>query len=482
MAYAEKRGDGESPWRVKYMTPTGERSRSGFATETEAVDWGREQERDIRARRWKDPRNGEITFEAWVEKWTAGQDLAPNTVENYAYHLRTHILPRWKNTPLYEIETLEVDAWQADIRRRGYAPSSAAKARSLMVTILEDAVVAKRIDANPAHVRRGRGRTDLQVDSNPEESLWCTADQALEIAERAGILTGRPDEFVMVLLAAFTGMRLGEVRGLERKYAKPGVRGLGGRRPQPGSIQVQWQLRQVGEKFFKAPPKKNSRRENLLPPFLSDLVSGQMERTKPGACGCGEHKGDYLFRPPGGDHHTRAMVANTWFRPAAGGRLVPKGSRERLRVMVDADGRYVQRRRAETVERMCSPDRPIAYAVATWAPIVEGLTFHDLRHSHKTWMISAGVPEVAQAERLGHKIPGVRGVYSHATPEMRQHVVDAMQELFVASLKKRARKGPSALPVLQELLEPHLGPWKWISQIPPIGGAKIIEIRRDQAV
>lgn len=470
MAYPEKRGKGETPWRVKYMTPAGELSRSGFATEQEAVDWGRKQEAEVRARRWNDPRHSEILLRDWAKDWIVAQDLAPNTLDNYAYHLRTHINPFLGDTPLYALETLAIDAWQADIRRRNYAPSSAAKARSILATMLEDAVVAKCIETNPAHVRRGRGRTDLRVSSSAEESLWCTADQALEIAERVGVLAGRADEFVMVLLAAYTGMRLGEVRGLERKHAKLGL------------VEVKWQLRQVDNLFFKAPPKKNSRGDIPLPPFLADLMSDQKQRTESRVCGCGEHKGDYLFRPPGGDHHTRAMVANAWFRPAADGRLVPKGPRERVRVMVDADGRYVQRRRAETLERMCSPDRPIAYAVATWRPIVEGLTFHDLRHSHKTWMISGGVPEVAQAERMRHKIPGVRGVYSHVTPEMRQHLVDAMQELFVTSLKRRARKGPSALPVLQAMLEPHLGPWEWISQIPPIGGAKIIKIRRDQAV
>ena len=35
-------------------------------------------------------------------------------------------------------------------------------------------------------------------------------------------------------------------------------------------------------------------------------------------------------------------------------------------------------------------------------PVKPGLTFHGLRHGHKTWMIAHGVPEVAQVRRLGH--------------------------------------------------------------------------------
>jgi integrase len=36
------------------------------------------------------------------------------------------------------------------------------------------------------------------------------------------------------------------------------------------------------------------------------------------------------------------------------------------------------------------------------APVKPGLTFHGLRHSHKTWMIDDNIPEIAQALRLGH--------------------------------------------------------------------------------
>ncbi|WP_375546538.1 tyrosine-type recombinase/integrase [Actinophytocola gossypii] len=57
-----------------------------------------------------------------------------------------------------------------------------------------------------------------------------------------------------------------------------------------------------------------------------------------------------------------------------------------------------------------------------WTPLAPGLHFHDLRHTHKTWLIEDGVPEVLQHQRLGHRLDGIRGVYSHVTPAM----VDAM--------------------------------------------------------
>jgi hypothetical protein len=43
-----------------------------------------------------------------------------------------------------------------------------------------------------------------------------------------------------------------------------------------------------------------------------------------------------------------------------------------------------------------------------------------LRHSHKTWLIADGIPEIAQAKRLGHHLANrLVEVYSHVAPENR---------------------------------------------------------------
>jgi hypothetical protein len=55
MAYAEKRGKGSRPWRVKYKIPGGEDSKSGFETKKAALSWGRDQEAKVRTGTWTDP-------------------------------------------------------------------------------------------------------------------------------------------------------------------------------------------------------------------------------------------------------------------------------------------------------------------------------------------------------------------------------------------------------------------------------------------
>ncbi|WP_435120875.1 hypothetical protein [Amycolatopsis thermoflava] len=61
-------------------------------------------------------------------------------------------------------------------------------------------------------------------------------------------------------------------------------------------------------------------------------------------------------------------------------------------------------------------------------PILPGLRFHDLRHSHKTWMIADGIPEVAQSRRLGHRIPDeIRDVYSNVAAEVGARLLDSLE-------------------------------------------------------
>lgn len=459
MAWAEKRGSGPTPSRVKYMG--GKFTRSGFATEQEALDWGRVQEAEARAKRWNDPRKGDITVAAWIAEWSKGQDLAETTVDNYTYMIRAHILPHFVDRTLSSLDPLEIAAWQKDIRGRGYAPSVAAKARSVFGTILSDAVDAKRITTNAAAKRRGRGRQDLNA-STTEESLWLNEHQVLAVAERASMISGRPDEFVEVILRAYTGMRGGEIRGLERKYCKL------------GNVRVEWQLREVAGRFIKAPPKHNSRRDIPLPPFLTALMSEHLKRVKSEKCEC--HKGDYVFRAQGGPHMGRTNFANRYFRLAVDGLPIPYKTRARLPLLVNSEGRLVIRR--GRVDRAWMEAR----AVASWLPIIPGATPHDLRHSQKTWGHDDGIPEVALNERLGHKMQGMDRIYLHVAPETRQKILEALEARWLRALKARARKGPSSVPVLQALLEAHLGPWALSSQIPPIAGAKIIVTQFAQAM
>jgi integrase len=75
-----------------------------------------------------------------------------------------------------------------------------------------------------------------------------------------------------------------------------------------------------------------------------------------------------------------------------------------------------------------------------WAPILPGLHFHDLRHTHKNWLIEDGVPEVLQHERPGQRMPGIRGTYSYVTHVMANAMLDGLPRRWERSAAAFTRK------------------------------------------
>ena len=99
---------------------------------------------------------------------------------------------------------------------------------------------------------------------------------------------------------------------------------------------------------------------------------------------------------------------------------------------------------------------PDGVPVASWLPLVPGLTAHGLRHGHRTWMAEDGIPDILAEQRLGHEVPGMRGLYTHVSDRMREALVRALQARWEDSLRARAAIRPhSPVPLLDELLAPH---------------------------
>ena len=477
MAYAEKRGKGPKPWRVKYKLPNGgEASESGFETKTAALTWGRDQEAKIREGRWTDPNAGKITVSEWIDRWLAMQDVGISTMENRAYLIRRFIRPAWGASPLNSLSNEEITKWENGLPARfGVSRRTARDARSLVCTILGDAAAAKPplIPYNPALRPRNRGRrTGRKLDRAPQRT-WATPLQTLLLAERAALLSGRDQDFSMVITIGYTGLRWGETIGLERDYLHK------------AEIHVEWQLREVSGVFHRLPPKDDSYRSPNwepclpvdLPDFLAELLAGQVENQPRQRCGCATQHGgtgQYVFLGPDGGHYRRSNYARRIFRPTCDGRYEPSPARPARLVIADAtvwpgnpiamwpitqpesipqgelqsDGFTPPRGRGI---RAISRDVPLA----CWLPLKTGLTPHGLRHSHKTWMAEDGIPEILAEQRLGHEVPGMRGLYAHASARMRDDLKAALQTRWEDSLRARAAIHPDSLvPALNQLLAP----------------------------
>lgn len=238
--FAEKR---DATWRGRYPGADGRlRSTSGYPTRNKALqaaraarvqieaDAGKEAEKAERASK------GETTLAEWISEIWPSWDIELTTRANYSAPIRLFILPAFGDRALASLRREEIDAWErALIDERGYAVEYIRGARRRLHTILANAVTAGRLQVNPATRQRGRGRKASQDRARATaEKIWATEDTALLLAERCGLLAGEA-EFIRVLLIAFTGLRWGEVNGLQASY----IRGPD-RRRKHFYIRVEW--------------------------------------------------------------------------------------------------------------------------------------------------------------------------------------------------------------------------------------------------
>ena len=499
MGYAEKRGD---YYRGRYKVSPGKYGTVAdangetirFRTKREATKAANDEESRARAR--VHPQQGKkITFGAYASRWYASQqtELATSTLQNYRNHIESHLLPSFEGTLLTDIDRGAVDAWTAAERASGYSRNSVQTYRSILHLILGDAMEEGLVTANPASVRRGRGRRTGRSRARGQEKIVTDPLGALLIAERVAALTGRDGDFVQTVTIAYTGMRFGEITGLARAFVRP------------GAIRVEQQLYELGyNRWEQGPPKDDSRRTIDIPRFLDQLLSEHIARTPPQPCVC--HGMPVVFRSPrleGGLRVPRTIIAQeagvstatisrALRRPevvSASTRARVQAALERLNVISEptgnqlthwdrddfrreaftpaASGWYPQRGTREPARPVCLRADPwpgtvirgrwsAAQAEACWTPVATGLTPHGLRHCHRTWMEDIGTRRVLMDERMGHLDGSVSARYAHVTPGMRTRLLAGLTELWEDALSARLELCPrSPVAVLDRLLQEH---------------------------
>lgn len=71
------------------------------------------------------------------------------------------------------------------------------------------------------------------------------------------------------------------------------------------------------------------------------------------------------------------------------------------------------------------------HPVYGWDSLLTGFWFHDLRHTHRTWMGEDGVAEPLKSQRLGHQLLGIPGIYAHVTEPMHPPPLAALQDRWL---------------------------------------------------
>jgi integrase len=499
MGFAEKRKD---YWRGRYKVAPGRyatvQNDNGatirFRTRREAEQAADAEEVKVRGSGWRDPAAGRVTFGEFANRWYAGLDLAASTMQNYRRHVEEHLLPSFEAVAMADVTKADIVRWEKRERAAGYAQDSIRTWRSTLHLILADAVEEGLRESNPASRRRGRGRRAGRSRLRAPEKTVTTALGLLLLAERAALLSGRDDEFVAVVLLGFTGMRWGELVGLETRY----LRATG--------VRVEWQLYELDSGVLhRCPPKDDSYRAIDLPDWLARLVAEHVAGTAPKPCAC--HGFTYVFqghRAPRGARRAVgvtladvARVAGVSSATASAAlnhpEVVHDATRARITAAINELG-YVRGgalgelaahwRRTNFATWLFQPAatgqypkkghllaRPVPIigepwpgvpvrgrnaagrADACWLPVAPGLTPHGLRHTHKTLMEELNTPPKLMDERMGHADGSVQARYSHVTAPMRRQLLDGLTGLWNAALDARRALSPgSPVAVLDRLL------------------------------
>jgi integrase len=268
-------------YQVRYHGPDGlvRAAPRTFGSETDANVWLTLTEAEMVRGDWIDPDAGRLPLGAYAVTWIAQRPgLSPRTVVLYEGLLRLHIQPTLGSLDLAAVTPERVRAWRSSLLERGVGQVTVAKAYRLLRAVMNTAVDDELIRRNPCRIK-GAGR-----EASAERSV-VSVEQVYRVA---GAIERRWR--ALVLLAAFGGLRWGELAGLRRRRLDF----------KAGTVRVEVAMVEVRGKLAEGPPKWDSRRTVTLPaPIVDELrshVAEFAERGRDGRVFVGP-KGGTLRRP-----------------------------------------------------------------------------------------------------------------------------------------------------------------------------------------
>jgi integrase len=335
-------------YRVRIITPDGRRISLGTHPTKRAAE-------GAYARAVTDHADGKtvgvnargLTLAEYAARWldsrltSKGEPLRRRTRELYENQLELHILPAFGDVALSRITTASVRTWSAQMRGdAGPGVSTAAKCYRLLRTIMGTAAEDGLVGANPCTIR-GAG-----IEPAAERPI-ITVAQAFALSDLVGLRFRS-----VVLLAAFVGLRKGEILGLRRRDLDLDTGVV--------CVDQQRQLSRNGTQLVGPPKTDAGRRTVSIPVSLLDDLRSHVER----------------FAQPGDDGYV--------FTGVKGGPLAPH--------VLQA-----------------------AWSKARSQLGLDSLHLHDLRHLAGTLAAGTGAGTKELMHRLGHASHQAALRYQHAT-------------------------------------------------------------------
>lgn len=324
------------------------------------------------------------TFKVFVEKWIRDYgetNLEPKTLFRYKEILYSRVIPAMGHLRLDQIKpfhliefykNLQEDGIRKDGKPGGLNPKTILQHHRVISSILSDAVQWGIINENPA--------SRVKPPKVKKKEIACYDKE--QTAALLAALDEEPLKYkIMVMMAVATGLRRGELMGLEWRDVDF----------KNNSIEIRQTSQYVPGKgvFPKEPKTEESKRLIAVPTAVMRLLK--------------EYKKQQA--------QERLLAGDLW-----------EGS---TRLFTTWDGKPMH------------PD-----TISKWFPKflercnLPHIRFHDLRHLNATLLIAEGVPLKNVSKRLGHSnISTTADIYAHALRSVDQEAAEKLNKLFKKQVK-----------------------------------------------
>ncbi|WP_027717389.1 tyrosine-type recombinase/integrase [Desulfovirgula thermocuniculi] len=313
-----------------------------------------------------------LTLGEYLEKWLEAVRLSvrkEGTVRNYRTCVRIWERTGITSVPLEKLNPLLIQTALGEMVARGLKPGTCRTAFSVLRAALRRAVEWGLITANPAEKVKPPAG-----EEGGAVNVWAEEEAAgfLEAAKRSRY-------YPLFVLALSTGLRLGELLGL--KWEDVDL--------EAGCLQVKRILagrESDGTPVFTPPKTASSRRRVPLDSFTVEVLRRHKKRQAEAR----------LKKGPAWQDHGLVFCTS---------RGLP----------------------------LARPNVWLIFNLLARRAGVPEIRFHDLRHTHATFLLRQGVHPKVVAERLGHSSVKVTlDTYSHVLPDTQREAVRAVEEFFSA--------------------------------------------------
>jgi integrase len=365
-------------WQVRYRDGTTQRSAGIYTNKTEA----QAVKRDLDTGRL-DPVTfhqqlalgdaarqpfGRYVRDTWWPRW---QHDHPGSAYATKMKLNKRILPTFGDTPLTDLDADAIARWQTSMLTEQLSPRTINTYLSLLSTILNTAISDGFLARSPMRTPSGTRRlVPLKTQPTDQREVWLTAQQLAQLADAI-----HPHYHALVIVAAHTGLRFQELAALRWHDLDLRHPLDDGAITGPGRLRISRVLadpRRSGTGRDQRPATPAAKRTIALDQATIQALHDHRQR---------------LLKEP--KPHDR--VFTTPARGSRGGASLA----------------------ANNFARIWTPALAAAGLQHAW-PRHGGLHFHDLRHTHATWLIAQHIPVTAIARRLGHTNPLITKLtYAH---------------------------------------------------------------------